>query len=110
MIAHSPLATSLASLQVKDPGKALDNLARANCRTVAQIALNWCLSKQGIVTIPKTNSVAHVKENCAASDFRLSVEEVQLLNRSVRCRGRGQLEMALRRVARQLLQVTGKNQ
>jgi hypothetical protein len=61
VIAHSPLATSLASIQVKDPGKALDNLARANCRTVAQIALNWCLSKQGVVTIPKTNSVAQRK-------------------------------------------------
>ncbi len=110
VIAHSPLATSLPSIQAKDPGKALDNLARANCRTIAQIALNWCLSKQGVVTIPKANSVDHVKENCAASDFHLSAEEVQVLNRSIRCRRRGHLEIALRRIARHILQVAGKNQ
>ncbi len=110
VIAHSPLATNLPSIQAKDIGKALDDLARANCRTVAQVALNWCLAKQGVVTIPKTNSVDHVKENCASSDFRLSEEEVELLNRSVRCRRRGHLEIGLRRVARHILQIAGKNQ
>ncbi len=110
VIAHSPLATNLLTIQANDPGKVLDKLAIANRRTVAQIALNWCLSKQGVVTIPKTNSVSRVKENCAASDFQLSAEEVQLLNKSIRCRRRGYLEIGLRRVTRYALQVVGKNQ
>ncbi len=110
VIAHSPLATSLRTIQAQDPGKALDSLARANSRTVAQIAVNWCLSRQGVVTIPKSNSANHVKENCAASDFHLSAEEVQLLNQGVRCRRRGRVEIAMRRLARYALQVVGKNQ
>ena len=57
MIAHSPFATSLPDIQAKDPGKAHDKLAQSHSRTVAQIALNWCLSKQGVVTNPKTNPI-----------------------------------------------------
>jgi diketogulonate reductase-like aldo/keto reductase len=110
VIAHSPLATSLSSIQAMDTKKVLDSLAASNTRTVAQIALNWCLSEQGVVTIPKANSVGHVEENCAASDFQLSSEEVQRLKKSVKCRQRGHLEVMLRRFARYALQVAGKNQ
>jgi len=110
VIAHSPLATSLPSIQAMDTGKVLDSLAISNRRTVAQVAINWCLSGQGVVTIPKANSVGHVRENCAVPDFRLSTEEVQHLNKSVRCRRRGRVEIILRRFARYALQVVGKNQ
>jgi diketogulonate reductase-like aldo/keto reductase len=62
------------------------------------------------VTIPKANSVEHVKENCAASDFQLSPEELELLDQKVEYGRRGSVEIGLRRIARQCLQYLGKNQ
>jgi diketogulonate reductase-like aldo/keto reductase len=97
-------------MQAEDPGKALDKLTQSNSRTVAQIALHWCLSKRGVVTIPKANSVDHLEDNCAASDFQLSAEKVQLLNVGIKFRRRGHLEIALRRVVRHVMQALGKNQ
>jgi len=110
VIAYSPLATGLAQIQAMDPGRVLERLARIHSRTVAQIALSWCISKKCVVTIPKTSSVAHVRENCAASDFQLPAEELELLDRSVRYRRRNGFEIRLRRIARHTLQVVGRNQ
>jgi diketogulonate reductase-like aldo/keto reductase len=110
VIAHSPFASNLASIQAKDPENVLDKLAQAKSATAAQIALSWCLSKQGVVTIPKANSVEHVRENCAASDFQLSSRELQILDTKLRFRRRGFLEIELRRFARHALQMAGRNQ
>jgi hypothetical protein len=51
-----------------------------------------------------------VKENCAASDFQLSPEELELLDQKVEYGRRGSVEIGLRRIARQCLQYLGKNQ
>lgn len=110
VIAHSPLATDLPSIQARDPENVLGKLARANSKTVAQIALNWCLAKKGVVVISKSNSPEHVTENCAASDFRLSSEELRLLDTKVKFQRRSSLEIRLRRFARHALQMTGRNQ
>jgi diketogulonate reductase-like aldo/keto reductase len=110
VIAHSPLATGFSSIRSKDSERVLDKIAQARSKTPAQVALNWCMSKKGVVTIPKANSVEHVKENCAASDFRLSREELELLDQKVGYGRRGNSEMFLRRVARRGLQYLGRNQ
>ncbi|HXY06906.1 MAG TPA: aldo/keto reductase [Terriglobales bacterium] len=110
VIAHSPLATGLESIEAKDPERVINKIAKNRGKTAAQIALNWCISKNGIVTIPKANSVEHVRENCAASDFRLSPEELRLLNEKVEYDRRGSSEIFLRRIVRQGLQYLGKNQ
>jgi diketogulonate reductase-like aldo/keto reductase len=110
VIAHSPLATGLHGIRAMDPEGVLEAVAASRSRTIAQIALNWCLSGKGVVTIPKASSLEHVTENCQASDFRLSPEELHLLNTKVRFHKRGLLERAVRRVARHALQITGRNQ
>jgi len=110
IIAHSPLATGFSSIRAKDPERVIDKVAQARSKTAAQVALNWCISKKGVVTIPKANSVEHVKENCAASDFQLSPEELELLDQKVEYGRRGSVEIGLRRIARQCLQYLGKNQ
>jgi diketogulonate reductase-like aldo/keto reductase len=110
VIAHSPLASSLPSIQAGDSENILNQLAQARSRTVAQIALNWCLAKQGVVTIPKSNSVSHVKQNCAASDFQLAAEELRQLDTKIKFRARGPFEIVLRRLLRRVLQTVGKNQ
>lgn len=110
IIAHSPLATSMDSLQARDPDNILGRLAKTHSRTTAQVALNWCIAKQGIVTIPKANRPEHVRENCAASDFQLSDEELQLLNEKISFHKRSSLEIALRRTVRHALQMVGRDQ
>ena len=110
VIAHSPLASSLPSIQACDSEGILNQLAQVRSRTVAQIALNWCLAKPGVVTIPKSNSVSHVKENCAASDFHLAAEELRQLDTKIKFRRRGRFEIVVRRWLRRVLQTVGKNQ
>jgi diketogulonate reductase-like aldo/keto reductase len=110
VIAHSPLATGLAAIAARDSEGMIDKLASKRSKSAAQIVLNWCVSKPGVVTIPKSDSPEHVKENCAASDFQLSPEEIQLLTTNVQFDRRGPFEVALRRAARHALQMIGKNQ
>jgi hypothetical protein len=110
VIAHSPLATGLPSIRARDAENILGKLARANSKTVAQIALNWCLAKKGVVVIPKSNSPEHMTENCAASDFRLSSGDLRLLDTKVKFQRRGSFEIWLRRFAQHALQMIGRNQ
>jgi len=98
VIAHSPLARDFQSLVDCDPDGVLGEVARRAGKTVAQVAINWCLCKDGVVAIPKGNSTAHVVENCGASAWRLSTDEVLFLDRNIRWRRRGRMESALRRV------------
>jgi len=110
VIAHSPFGTSLQSIRAKDPRGSIDDVARRASKTPAQVVLNWCISKTGIITIPKSESMEHVKQNCAASDFSLSPEELRLLSASVEFRRRGSAEIKLRRIVRHAFQALGKNQ
>lgn len=82
VIAYSPLARGIYTLRARDRHGALARVARETGRTDAQVALNWCVSKDSVVAIPKTNSVERVEENCAASGWRLSEGQVRLLDES----------------------------
>ena len=50
--------------------------------TPAQVALAWVLRKDGVVTIPKAGTLAHVRENRAALDLRLSEEDIADLDQA----------------------------
>jgi len=110
VIAHSPLATKFSRIEAKDPQGVVGKIAQARSKTPAQVALNWCISKRGVVTIPKASSVEHTKENCAAFDFQLSSEELEMLDNRIEYGRRGSAEMFLRRMARRGLQYLGRNQ
>jgi diketogulonate reductase-like aldo/keto reductase len=49
-------------------------------KTPTQVALNWCISRPGVVAIPKFNIVARIEENCGASGWRLSEEQLRQLD------------------------------
>jgi diketogulonate reductase-like aldo/keto reductase len=97
VIAYSPLARGLHRLKDCDPGGVLDHLSREISKSPAQIALNWCLCKEGVVVIPKGNSEEHILDNCAASDWRLSAEQIDLLDATIQYRYRGRFDTLLRR-------------
>ena len=79
VIAYSPLARGLGNFGKGDRARALADVAARNGRTVAQAALNWCLSHDRVMVIPKSNSAARVEENCGASGWRLSDEDIAAL-------------------------------
>ena len=41
-------------------------------KTAAQVLLNWTLRSPVVITIPKTNTLSRVDENCAAAGWRLT--------------------------------------
>ena len=79
VIAYSPLARGLGNLERGTGARALADVAARNGRTVAQVALNWCLYHDRVMVIPKTNASMRVEENCGASGWRLSDEDVAAL-------------------------------
>ena len=60
----------------------LADIAGETGKTAAQVALNWVADQDGMIAIPKSNSVARTEENCAASGWRLTAEQRQRLERT----------------------------
>jgi len=109
VIAFSPLATGLENIKRRDPQNALEEMAGQVHKTEAQVAINWCLRHNSLIVIPKAASVAHVAENCGASGWQLSAEQIKLLELNIGFRRRSGPELFLRRTARRTLQRFGYN-
>lgn len=107
VIAYSPLAHGMQNIKNREPKGVLSQVAAMTGKTEAQVALNWCISKDAVTAIPKANSIDHVVENCHATGWRLSPEQIQLLEERIKFRQRGDVEIALRRLARRFLQEVG---
>merc|ERR1711976_802016 len=104
-LAYSPLALGLLSgkytgdLQVDEPKlpsgprgllfrqilpgiapllRELDSVAQARGKTVAQVAINWCICK-GTVPIVGAKSAEQVRNNLGALGWRLTPSEIERL-------------------------------
>ena len=86
VIAYTPLADgSLATRsRFRHPRgfDALDGVAAQVKKTPAQVALNWCTSRSNVIAIPKSNSLSRTVENCGASGWRLSQQQVEVLDQA----------------------------
>jgi diketogulonate reductase-like aldo/keto reductase len=60
--------------------QALEQVAAHRQKTMAQVALNWCTSRPNVIVIPKSNTPVRIEENCQASGWRLSPEQIQFLD------------------------------
>lgn len=107
VIAYSPLARGLGRVRDCDPRNTIESLARATGKTAAQIILNWCLCRDGVVVIPKASSSEHIIENCGASDWRLSEAQVTFLDTSIQYRQRSGLDVVLRKYTPRAVQEIG---
>ena len=58
----------------------LAEIAAQTHKTLAQVALNWCLSRPNVIAIPKSDSVTRTEENCRASGWRLTPAQVTRLD------------------------------
>ncbi len=98
IIAYSPLSRGLSRILDCDPKGVLAEVARATGRTIPQVALNWCLCKDGVFVIPKGNSVSHVIENCGAAGWRLDPLHIRLIDENIRFNRRSDFQMLVRRL------------
>jgi diketogulonate reductase-like aldo/keto reductase len=70
-----------------EQGRVLDHpqlkaVAARHGATPAQVAIAWVLRWDGVFTIPKASTPAHVRENRAALDLRLTQEDFDELDRA----------------------------
>ncbi|MGL4758551.1 MAG: aldo/keto reductase, partial [Patescibacteria group bacterium] len=49
--------------------------------TPTQIALNWLLRQDNVISIPKATNLDHVRENSAALDITLTAEDLKEIDR-----------------------------
>ena len=77
IIAWRPLAKGELA---KAGFKILDELAKKYNKAQSQIAINWLISKKGMVTITKSTKVEHLKENLGAIGWKLTQEDIDRLN------------------------------
>ena len=71
IMAYSPVGQGGALLR----DATLKRVAARHGVTPAQVALAWTLRGPGVISIPKAADAAHVRENAAARDLRLTAED-----------------------------------
>jgi pyridoxine 4-dehydrogenase len=71
----------LAAGPLAAPDGPLQRVAAEHDATPSQLALAWLLKRSPVITpIPGTSRVAHLEENVAAAEIRLSDEEFETLS------------------------------
>lgn len=58
--------------------KTLQNITKKYSKTPAQTILRYLIQK-GIIVIPKTSKISHLKENISVFDFSLNIEDIAAL-------------------------------
>jgi len=64
--------------------KLLEELTTKYNKTLAQIAINWLITKKNIITIPKSINTEHLKENLGAMGWHLSEDDMKRLDEEFR--------------------------
>lgn len=59
----------------------LDELAAKYRKTPAQVAINWLISQDHVVTLCKTSNLTHLKENLGALDWNLDTTDIERIRR-----------------------------
>ncbi len=109
VIAYSPLAKNLDRIMDCDSSGAIREVCRMTAKTPAQVVINWCLCRDGVVAIPKASSEERILENCGASDWRLTLEQVSLLDSRVYYRRRNRFDAIARKFIPKPLQRRAMN-
>ncbi|HZW55441.1 MAG TPA: aldo/keto reductase [Nitrososphaerales archaeon] len=84
VIAYSPLARGRLLSSRGRAADLLDKIAGRHGKTRSQVSLNWLLAKDKVVVIPKSDRSEHVRENCGASDWKLSKDDIRQIDEAFR--------------------------
>lgn len=77
LIAWRPLQKGIL---FRNEGGLVDQIARKYNKTPAQIALNWLISQDNVVTLSKTSDKNHLKENLGALGWKMEQEDINRLD------------------------------
>ncbi len=81
VIAYSPLSRGhLFDDKHKNLVELLGSIGNKYKKSAAQTALNWLISKDGVVAIPKANSTLHAVENADSGNFKLDNADMNAIN------------------------------
>ncbi len=81
LIAYSPFGKGvLFKPKYKKLTDVLSNIGKKYGKTAAQVALNWLISKDEVVAIPKASTPAHAVDDVQSSDFSLEQADVSAIN------------------------------
>lgn len=84
VLAYTPLGdgslTRMPTISGRGRMSVLKEVAEECGKTMGQVALNWCNSRASVVSIPKSNSVERTIENCGASGWRLTEDQIRRLD------------------------------
>jgi diketogulonate reductase-like aldo/keto reductase len=78
VIAYSPLGQNIDVISIP----LIKTIAKKYGATPAQIALSYLLSFKGVIPIPTTNKLEHLKQNIEANDLILDEEDVLTIKNS----------------------------
>lgn len=85
ILAYTPLDSGKLCMRDSDNSHkmhVLNEIAKSNQKTPGQVALNWCINRDNVIVIPKSNSVERTTENCGGSGWYISADEMELLNKT----------------------------
>ncbi|RUW62669.1 aldo/keto reductase [Mesorhizobium sp. M7A.F.Ca.US.008.03.1.1] len=71
LMAYSPVEQGTLARNAR-----LDTVAARHDATPAQIALAWVMHQEGVIAIPKASSQEHVRQNVAALDIKLTLQDI----------------------------------
>ncbi len=63
------------------PIPVLEKLARKYNKTPAQIVINWLISQKNVITLSKTSTIGHLKENLGAIGWQIDKEDIEKLRK-----------------------------
>jgi len=93
----------LEAFRPLDKGKLLETvpeillkMAQKYNKTSAQIALNWLISQQNVMTISKISQKHHLEENLGAVGWRMDPEDIELLRNEFPGKNENNSDFALR--------------
>lgn len=81
LIAYTPLAKGGLT---RAGNVVLDELAEKYGKTQAQVSLNWLISQEKVIAIPKASRLEHLRDNVGADGWKLSDEDHNRLGESIR--------------------------
>ena len=80
IIAYSPLDKGMMHNDIKK-NQLMKILCQKYNKTISQISLNWLLSHDNMIVIPKSINKNHLEKNSTSSDFKMDLDDIQKISK-----------------------------
>lgn len=77
IVAYRPVERGLLADQCDN--KTVLEISKKYKKTPAQIAINWLIAQENVVTIPKSTDPSHIDENLGAMEFEMEEKDLEKL-------------------------------